>query len=177
MELNQLVENNQITLALAALYFLISSNYLGELFTCSLRKSLSNNMINKHILAIITLYISIMMTTKIEKLSTRLIATVFVYIWFVITTKCTAGYVFAIILIIILTYIVKEYFKNIKEKNEEDKEYYHNLNKNISKFSFFICLVISVVGFIMYYNKQKKDYGTNFKLSTFIFGVQNCKSI
>ena len=39
-------------------------------------------MINKHILAIITLYISIMMTTKIEDLSTRLVATAIVYFWF-----------------------------------------------------------------------------------------------
>ena len=116
------------------------------------------------------------MTTKIEKISTRLMATAFVYIWFVITTKCTSGYILAIILIIILTYITNEYFKNISEKNEEEKEYYQNLNKKISKFSFFICLVISLVGFVIYYNKQKKDYGPNFKLSTFIFGVQNCKS-
>ncbi len=174
MELNMLIDNNQISLALAALYFLISSNYLGELFTCSLRKALTNNMINKHILAIITLYISIMMTTKIEDLSTRLVATAIVYFWFLITTKCTANYVLAIIIIIVLTYIIKEIINNTK-KNKEENEYYDNLNNKISKASLFICIVISIIGFIIYYNKQKKDYGNNFNFSTFIFGVQNCK--
>merc|ERR1712100_655744 len=85
----ELLDKNKIPLALAALYFLISSNFLGELFTCSLRKTLSNNMLAKHILAIITLYISTMMTSKFDKISIKILATIVVYIWFIITTKCT----------------------------------------------------------------------------------------
>ena len=175
-DLKILLENNQIPLALAALYFLISSNYLGELFTCSLRRVLADSMINKHILAIITLYISVMLTTKIDSLYTRLLATAIVYVWFVITTKCTAKYVLSILFIIVLTYCIGQYIENNLEKDSEKKEYYEDMKHKLRKITLAICVLISIVGFISYYLEKKSEYGKTFKMNTFIFGVQNCSN-
>ena len=173
-DLNNILENNQIPLALFALYLLISSNYLGELFTCSLRKHLTNNMVTKHILAIITLYISVIMTTDIDGLKHKILATVVVYIWFLLTTKCTASYVFIILLIISLTFILNKYIDSLVKKDSKNKKKYEKWNANIRKCSFIISIFITIIGFVLYYIKKKKEYGNLFQLKTFIFGVQKC---
>ena len=35
---------------------LVSGNYIGELFSCSIQRSFTNNRIYKHILGVLTLY-------------------------------------------------------------------------------------------------------------------------
>ena len=172
----ELVEENNIPLALAALYFLISSNFLGELFTCSLRKTLSNNMLAKHILAIITLYISIMVTSKFDKISIKIIATIFVYIWFIITTKCTAVYVLLILAIIALNYLFNQYL-DTDIKDDKNKKEVYDLKSKVNKGILLLCFVISLIGFLQYYLKQKNDYGSKFHLGKFIFGVPDCSNM
>lgn len=170
----ELLDKNKLPLALVALYFLISSNFLGELFTCSLRKELSNNMIAKHVLVIITLYISVIMTSNFDELYQKILATLLVYLWFLITTKCTAGYVMTILVLIILCYCVNEYINYISNKDNEKKEYFEKLKLKINRSVLVISVLISIVGFILYFLKQKKDHASNFNYIKFIFGSPDC---
>lgn len=172
--LNHIVGENQITLALFALYLLLSSNYLGELFTCSLRRQLTHNMLSKHIIAIITLYVSVILTTNISGIPNKISATIIVYIWFLITTKCTARYVFAILLIIGVTVIIGKYIDSLEKEKPEKKEHYQQIKRNIRISTFIISIIISIIGFVIYYRKKKIEYGKRFDLKTFIFGVQTC---
>ena len=171
-----LLDKNKLPLALAALYFLISSNFLGELFTCSLRKELSNNMITKHVLVFITLYISVIMTSNIEQFSSKILATLLVYIWFLITTKCSAGFVLTILIIICLCYCINEYITSISSKDPEKKQHFDQLKSKINRLVLLTSVILSIIGFVLYFLKQKKDHSSNFNYIKFIFGTPNCSN-
>ena len=71
--------------------------------------------------------------------------------------------------LVLFNYI--EYYKKKGEtsKSEELKVYYNHL------FTFNIGVII--VGFILYFMKQYKDYGKNFNILKFLFGTLKCKSM
>lgn len=170
---------DQIYLSLITLYLLTAGDDLSSLFSCSVKRYLKHGMLTKHILAMFTLFITIIASSesKIKGSSSQLLATLFVYVWFVLTTKCEINFLIAILFIIAVGYIIKEYVESIEHSDKthhHDKIYYNTLKKNIQKLTLGIALTVTFIGVANYYTKQKKDHGKSFSFYKFIVGTEKC---
>lgn len=161
------------------LYLLISCNFLAQLFSCNLQKVLNENMFVKHIFGFFTmLFCIILVDPRIQKESRYaegIIYTIIFYIWFWATTK-TKYYITVVIFILLLILYILQLHKNNLDKDD----------KQISKIKtsqtalVIIALIITIFGFINYYNLKSKEYnGKNgneqWSNKKFFIGVPICK--
>lgn len=149
---------------------LISGNYIGELFSCGLQKSFSNNRIYKHILGFFSLYLVITTLLNTNLLTTLQYALVsfIMYCWFVIMTLTPKKYTLSIISILVFLYILNDVDAYYKFLEEREKFYLYSC-------SFILVIVLSFTGFYKLYNMKKNQFGSKFNLYKFIFGTNICK--
>lgn len=164
---NQLIP--AMTTELMLFCLLISGNYIGELFSCNIQRTLSKNRIYKHILGVLTLYFFVTALDDKKLLSpiTYMLSSMLTYAWFVIITLTPKIYTFSIISILVFIYLF----------NDLDK-HFHILtpqNKFILFSSlFFTTLLISIIGCYKYYNIKQQKFGNKFNISKFFFGKNTC---
>jgi hypothetical protein len=165
--------------SLFIIYLLISCNFLAQLFSCQLQNILRNYMYVKHIVGFFTmLFCIILVDSTIQKEKRYLeglgYAIIF-YIWFWITTKTNIYITLNVILLFSMIYILQLYKNSLDEDqdNEKDKEKISNLQI----FIVIIAVIVSFIGFIMYYLEKKKEYKENWSTKDFLFGRTDCKDI
>ena len=111
--------------AFFALYLIISSNFLGELFSCKFREFLSSNMIIKHLLCIITFgFLVILAGIDLEDENVYyngILLTIIFYIWFVLSTRTHVYITLIIVLLFFVMYIINFRIKYLKEKKKSTK--------------------------------------------------------
>lgn len=149
---------------------LISGNYIGELFSCGLQKTLTNNRFCKHILGIFSLYLVIttLLNTKLLNPLQYAAISFLMYCWFVIMTLTPKKYTFAIMSILVFLYILNDVDVYYNFLEERDKFYLYSI-------SFAIAIGLSFIGFYKLYNAKKNQFGSRFNLYNFIFGTNICK--
>ena len=86
-------------------------------------------------------------------------------IYFTLIVFCLLGLNY-----IISTYIIYYEKENI---NEDRIIQLKNFQKKLTVFS----VVLILTGFSLYLNEKYKEYGDNFSLKTFIFGVLTCDGL
>ena len=105
-----LIKNNNISASILLFYIFISGSYLGEILPCSLRKQISNSMLFKHILAIITLFLSSTIFSNsydTQNVHVRIFTTLLVYMWFIATTRTPFNYILTILLVIFFSILLE----------------------------------------------------------------------
>ena len=172
------------------IYLLISCNFLASLFSCNLQELLTNNMYAKHIFCFLTMlfcivYVDSTIVKESKYIEGFLYAIIF-YIWFVLTTKNNIYITLIILLLLLIVYILQIHRNSIYNKIENNKieleEELIELNKNINnvKLSQYIiigiALLITIIGFILYYKEKKEEYGEGWSTLKFIFGNNKCKN-
>ena len=153
----------------------VSGNFVGETLSCQTRRLLGN-MIAKDVLIFALLYFGLDLMDDesnhphpIERLK----QTFFVWLFYSMFTRMTIVPTIVAFILLCLYYLVLdliEYHKN--NDNEEYAEKLEYINKNIMKTS----IGVVTVGFILYFLKQKNDYGNKFNFFTFFKGVIKCKN-
>lgn len=167
--------NNSI-LGVFLLLLAVSGNFIAETLGCKVQKLLTNNMYAKNIIIILITYFSLGLSngddviSPLENFKNALL----IWIAFIIFNKMNLTFTliaFGLLTIKLVLFNYIEYYnkKGETSKAEELKEYYNHL------FSFNIGVII--VGFILYFMKQYKDYGKNFNILKFLFGTLKCNSI
>lgn len=164
--------------AFFALYLLISSNYIGELFSCKFREFLSSNMIIKHIVGILTFgFLVILSEIDLEQENIYLngiLLTIGLYIWFILTTR-THVYVTSIILLLFLImYVISYRIKYLKKKNKSTKKL-----ELINRYLLVITGIITIIGVINYGILKKIELNKRnekFSLYKFLIGHINCRN-
>lgn len=147
-------------------YIIISGNFLGELLSCDLRR-LFNNRIIKHILGIITLFISVTYTNKINNIKRDIIVTFILYLLFITTTKTKLIFSVPLLISLLIIDIFGEYKKvKNKEKTRKAKIYVTG--------TFFIINVISIIYYLIL---KKQKYKDKFSLTTFFIGHNQCNNL
>jgi hypothetical protein len=159
--------------SLFVLYLIISANFLANLFGCKIQYAMHNNMYVKHLLGLLTLYFFVSITEGSSDLSSnpynRLLFTLAVYLWFILTTNMKYTYWLPMIFAIGIIYILNIYidYEGKKEiKNDKLIEMY----KNIQKVLFIISIVLTISGFVNYWAEKKIEFGSEFSFSKFISG-------
>lgn len=150
-----------------ALYLLIASAALYPIFASPIRDMLEKNLAVKHILGYLTLLFFIVLTGAVEvNYIQTVLFTLFVYIWFVMTTKLSLTYWLFTILILGSLYAIQMY-----KQTEEDLT--HKEKKFISEIEYIgtgVGFVVTLVGFVSYYLSKKGEAGNAFRLYHFFNG-------
>lgn len=168
------------------LILIISANFLTQLFPCRLQKILTKNIYIKHIFAFLSLTFFVVLTAPLDDKSLKNIfqKSFILYILFILIMR-TDKYFFIIILFLIaLIYILvlkeNEYKSIIEKNNLKDKEK-DEINKNIidikkiNDILFYIVIIITIIGFLIYLGEKKYEKKNNFCFSSFFFGQYECK--
>ena len=160
--------------------FIISGNYLGELLGCRLIKLLNESMIIKHILGLLTLFLTLAFTIDLNtSLFTLFKISVVLYIIFILSSKTTKYINYLIIFIFIISFIVQLYKDRLKRKlevstiNTTEKlhlEYIEKYNDYILK----LIIGLIIIGILIYIGEQKRSYNEDFNYYTFLIGEVNC---
>ena len=150
-----------------ALYLLIASAALYSIFASPIRDMLEKNLLVKHFLGYLTLLFFIVLTGAVEvNYIQAVFFTVFVYIWFVMTTKLSINYWLLTILILGGLYAIQMY-----KQTEEDLT--HKEKKLLSELEYIgtaAGFLVTLVGFVTYYLTKKGEAGSSFRLYHFFNG-------
>lgn len=65
--------------------------------------------------------------------------------------------------------------KTSVKKKQTLENYISNIRK-IEEVLTIIIMIVTLIGFLIYLGEKKIEYGKNFKLMTFLFGVSQCKN-
>lgn len=161
--------------SLFILLLIIGGNYLGILFPCQLQYTLENNIMIKHFLAFLTLVFFVVLADVDNKKTLKevVISSFYLYIWFILIIRMNAKFFIALVSVISLIYVLKLYKKELVKDNKIKSA--ETLNK-IMNFLFILSIIITIVGFLIYYFEKRIEYGKKFKNSTFLFGKVNCRN-
>ena len=153
----------------------VSGNFVGETLSCQTRRLL-DNMMAKDVLIFVLLYFGLdLMDEESNKPHPmeRLKQTFLVWLFYSMFTRMTIGPTIVAFILLCSYYLLLDLIEYHKDNdNEEYAEKLEYINKNVMKTT----IGVVVVGFILYFLKQRKDYGSKFDFFTFFKGVIKCKN-
>ena len=175
----------------------VSGNFVAETLGCRTQYALSDNMYLKNLIILFMIYFTINYTaTDVEHPLISMKNAVIIWIIFVLFGRLPPMYTLAVILLLILAYILNNFRKYYKvsmaptenenatvtdeNKNEEEVKKYANVDNQlfeIQTISIGAALILILGGSLMYLRDKKREYGKDFKLLKFIFGVKKCSSL
>ena len=138
-------------------------------------KLLKNNYIAKHILIFCLIYFTIdYSSTKINHPNDTLFISILIWICYILISKQTLYFTIIIFCLITILYILFNYLTYYddqykKTNNKEIKDKYDKI-KLFIKYLTYIMFCVAIIGFVIYFMKQKKLRKGNFRVSKFIFG-------
>jgi hypothetical protein len=165
--------------SLFIIYLLISCNFLAQLFSCQLQNILKNHMYVKHIVGFLTMLFCIILVDsniqKENKYFEGFIYAIIFYIWFWITTKTNLYISLNVIVLFLIIYLLQLYKNTLI--NDQDNETIKEKISNLQIFIVIIAIIVSIIGFIMYYLEKKEEYKDNWNYANFLIGTIDCKDI
>ena len=160
------LDNSLITLGssnmskLVIFLFIIAGNYVGDIYSCSLRHYFNNHMIVKHLIGVVIMFVFVGSIENTINTMQKLGLSIIFYFWFLLIMRTNMKFTILIIFIIIILFILESHINDLKkdeEKNKQDILYY----QRVMNFIFILNLIISFVGFFifLYYTKTNiKDF-------------------
>ena len=154
---------------------IIFGDYIGNMFPCGFQKLFNRNIYCKYILSFFILFVAIILSNeKLAKNKSILLLfgiTCLLYIWFLLMTKMHVYFFISLIFILFVLYAYIQYYDYHKLEEKEKKTY------NIITLTFFIlAIIITVVGFLLYYGEKKYEYKKMFSWNTFFFDTIKCNT-
>ena len=160
LEINKILD---ITPLLFILNLSILTNFVGDIMSCKIKYIFTNNIIFKHIIIMLIIYSSISVIYKNVSPFEKVKRTIAIWIMFILLIKNTLRVVSILVILMFLQFILKDYIDYYKNK-DPDKKHIDKLNKlnKLNDFLEYFIIVLLVIGHIMYINKQKILFKTDF---------------
>jgi len=154
----------------------VAGNFVAETLGCKTQKLLSENMLAKHFVIILILYFAIDFTsvqsnTPLDTLKLAII----IYVLFILFTKMSIEFTVIVFLMLALTYGISSYINYYKE-NDKKNSIIKKL-EDIRRLLYVSMTGLTLLGFVLYFIRQRKDYSKNWSTTKFIFGTRKCKSL
>lgn len=171
--------------AIVLLYLIISSNFIADIFGCTVRELLKKNTIAKHTLAYLTMLLFVTATTDWSQSYDfgRLMGYSFSYYFlFVLTTRVPFRFLLPILFLFICMYYIDIYKTTLMKGNDngqlplsevrniyvfQDIDKYQQLFLNAS-------LILIFVGFIVYFKNKRVLWGKKFSIFEFFRSNSKC---
>ncbi len=159
--------------AVFLLFIAISANFLGNTLNCSLQKNLTNIPIIRHLFLYMIILFTIDFTSKYDlPLEDVIFKSFVIYLFYILLTKQDFYSLTLIIILLISSYMLFIQMNYEKSLDKSVKSY----EKTLEYLTYAIGIV-TVVGFIFYFNKQYQDHKNDFDITKFIFGTNKCESM
>lgn len=173
--------------AIVLLYLIISSNFIADIFGCTLRGILKKSTVAKHALAYLTMLLFVTATTNWSQSYDfgRLMGYSFsYYILFVLTTRVPFRFLLPILFLFICMYYIQIYKTTLMKGNDngqlplsevrniyvfQDIDRYAQLFLNAS-------LILIFVGFIVYFKNKRHIFGRKFSIFEFFRSNSACSN-
>jgi hypothetical protein len=165
---------------------IVSANFLAQTFPCRLQYILNHNMLVKHLFGFFTMIFFVVLSSvkKYKNLLDILNKSFFLYILFILITKCHLHLFFIILLLLGTAFIVdivkqQEIERNESSKEESSKE--ESSKKKVSMYDnimyilYVLIIIFITIGVLLYMGEKKIEYKKNFDYITFFLGKSSCK--
>ena len=158
-------------------------SFLPELFPCKVREIMRNNLYIKHFIGLLTLTFFVVLTENLYNNMFQIIyksIVLYIMLLFIIRTQYQFFIVILILLAILYLLILKKNEMKDKIKEEKNQDEIKKITNNINTIIFinntiyFIIILVTIIGFLVYMGKKKYQYKQDFNYITFIFGKQGC---
>jgi hypothetical protein len=166
--------NNVYTKGLLFLALTVMGNYVAETLGCSTQKLLNTNRIAKLSVIFFLIYFTLNIAADIDGKQMHPLKELgmafILWIAFIIFTKTTVLYKIIIFISLCLHYVLgnfNTYYNNINDSTHND------IVKIIDKSIVFIIIITTIVGFIKYILKEKREHH-KFSWYKFFIGVDKC---
>lgn len=187
--------NLNILKSLFLLFLIMAGGFIGDIFGCASKKILSLNIYAKHIVFICLIYFTIDFSSD-ELLHPKRIFYLTIQLWIFYLMIIRMNIYFTIIVgsLLFILYAVDEFYEYVieselkihledikdEEKKSEEKKHLeflkveHKYLKDIVMVLEYIIIVLTLIGFITYFIKQRVDKNKKFSYSKFILGDLTC---
>ena len=157
-------------------FLLVLSNFVGTTLACDLQKLLTNNVLTKHVLAMMLLFFSVQLASNAEEPPaphTMFFTTIALYAIFVMISR-SDFHINVVIMLVIATYAILETYKKHYSVVKKDEAVVQKLDvaQSIAKISIFVLIPIGVV---LYYVKRRHEYSQSWSWFKYLFGTNRCK--
>jgi hypothetical protein len=156
----------------------ISGNFIAETLGCKTQKLLTENMLAKHVVILFIIYFSLGFTSESNPNPIILLRnSVSIWVLFLLFTKMSLNFNIFVFGLVVLYHFINTYINYYSNKDKKKyKKEIDNYNKILNYLKYLIIGSL-IVGFVLYFNKQRNDYSKNWSTFNFIFGVNKCKSL
>jgi len=159
--------------AVFLLFIAITANFLGNTLNCSLQFDLTTTPILRNLFLYIIIVFTIDFTSKksmsVDEIMSK---SLIIYIFYIMLSKQDYLTIYIIIILLIGSYLCYIHTNYLKQNGKES-----NFFNDLSSFLIFGIGTVTVIGFIMYFNRQYQDHKDNFDIVKFIFGTNQCDKL
>ena len=167
---------NGIIKSIFLMLLAISGGYVAQTLGCKTQKLLTENMSVKHLVIIMLIFFTNSVFGDNIDPSENFKTTFVIYFCYLLFTKIGHTYLTILVFSLLgINYILSTYVAYY-EKNEIEGERVKKI-KDIQKKLTIVSMVTVLLGFSLYLKKKYVEYGKDFSVITFIFGVLKCKSL
>jgi len=171
--------------AIVLLYLIISSNFIADIFGCTLRKLLRKNTLVKHGLAYLTMLLFVTATTDWSQdyAFGNLMGYSFSYYFiFVLTTRLPFRILIPVLFLFTCMYYIEIYKTTLLKGNDAGQTPLSEVRnmyvfQDIRKYQqLFLnaALLLIFVGFIVYFRNKQALFGRKFHIFNFFSAGQKC---
>jgi len=175
---NTVEKDDNIMNGVLLLILAISGNFIAETLGCKSQKLLSENMLAKHVVILFIIYFSLGFASESNPNPMILLRnSVSIWVLFLLFTKMSLNFNILVFGLVVLYHFINTY---INYYSSLDKKKYKKEIDNYNKILYYLKYLIIgllIVGFVLYFNKQRNEYSKNWSTFKFIFGVNKCKSL
>lgn len=172
------VSNNwNIVVGIFLLILAVSGNFVAETISCQSQKLLYNNMLAKNVIILMVIYFSLGFASSESIVNPLKLAgnSVLIWLFFLIFNKMDIQYTIISIVGMFVILVMKDfvdYYVAIKENENMVPILINGMDYIFAS----VCLTV-IVGFLLYFKRQYREYSKSFSFMTFIFGKTICKSL
>lgn len=156
--------------SLAIFLFIIAGNYVGDLYSCKLRKLFNDSMLSKHIIGYFILLLFVGITQEDLNVKNKMLFSGGLYLIFIIIMR--APYYISLFsgIAIIIMYLIDLYIIDLRKIEDNlSVEMYKKINKNL----FIFTLISSTVGIVVFIRQMKVKYKNKFSIYNFLIGSRD----
>ena len=159
------------------LILLLCGNFVAQLLGCKTQKMLRENMYAKYIIAFIILFFSMNLMKADESINPleTFQLSMYIFIMFIMFSRMNLNFTILVFSLLLLIYIVSITIKYLETTNPEHERLtdLYQVRKNL----YNVVFLLIIIGFTLYFLKQRKDHKKNWSTLKFIFGKRVCDSM
>lgn len=152
------------------LFIAISANFLGNTLNCRIQYDLTTIPILRNIFLYLIIVFTIDFTSKssmnVEEILTKSFV---IYIFYIMLSKQEFVTLYIVIILMIATYLCYLQTNYLKENNKDVKFY-----EDLTSFLIFGITSVTIIGFLMYFSRQREEHKDSFDIVKFLFGTNIC---